>query len=238
MLFYDKSSTMSHGGLSPALGFRPQYDPESNLIKVDDTNEKLLRSIDVFLHRYEELKDEVVSFKNTSTRKTSFNYNDIIKGTPCAKEKKFGYEESSPCVILKINRVYGWTPEYYDVPPKEALATPLNDDELRIANEIKFLYISCEGEYPFDKDQLNGEIDYYSEFNSTKIGGIKINHFPYLNQDNYLSPLVFAHFRGVPKNVLVKVRCKLWGKNIDNTDDYNLKGMTEFDFFVESKKTN
>ena len=236
--FYSDESTMAIGGLSPALGFRPQYDPESNLIKVDDTNDKLLRSMDIFLSRYDELKDEVVSFRNSSSRTTSFNYNTIIKDTPCAREKNFGYDDVSPCVILKINRIYGWTPEYYDVPPEEALPIDrqLDEEEKRFANATKFLFISCEGEYEHDKDQLNGEIDYYSEFPSKKIGGIKINHFPYLNQENYLSPLVFAHFGRVPKNVLVKVRCKLWAKNVDNTDNYNLKGMTEFDFYVESKK--
>ena len=237
--FYDKTSAMSHGGhLFPGLGFRPQPDPESNLIKVDDTNEKLLRSLDVFLDKYEKLKKKTVVMSKVTNRTSSFDYNLIINGTPCAREKHFGFDEASPCVIIKINKIYGWIPEPFDIPPSEAFVGNLTEKEQKIANETKFLWVSCEGEYAFDKDQLFGEIDYYSEFPSRKIGGVKINHYPYRNQANYLSPLVFAHFRGVTKDTLVKVRCRLWAKNMGEKDEYNLKGMTEFDFYVQPKKVN
>ena len=231
--YYDKTSVMNHGGgITPGLGFRPQYNPENDLIEFDTPTEKnkILKSLKVFLDNYEEKKDEVVIMSDITNRTASFNYHDIIDGTPCAVEKNYGYDTTAPCIILKINRIYGWKPVPFDVPPKE-LNIDLTEQQVKIANETKFLYISCEGEEPFDKDNI-GDVKYYSLFPSNEIGGIPINYFPYRNQDNYLSPLVFVHFESLVPQTLVKVKCLLWGKNVDNTDEYNLKGMAKFELFI------
>lgn len=39
-----------------------------------------------------------------------------LLGTQCSQKNNFGYSSGNPCVILKLNRIYGWVPEPYDNP--------------------------------------------------------------------------------------------------------------------------
>lgn len=39
---------------------------------------------------------------------------DVNKWKPCHVENEFGYHKSTPCIFLKLNRIYGWIPEYYN----------------------------------------------------------------------------------------------------------------------------
>lgn len=34
----------------------------------------------------------------------------------CNRDQFFNYHKNSPCIFLKLNKIYGWTPEYYDDP--------------------------------------------------------------------------------------------------------------------------
>ncbi len=54
-----------------------------------------------------------------------------------------------------------------------------------------------------------------------------------MNQKNYLSPLVFVHFKEVSTNTLITVLCKAYAGNIDNTDNQNQRGMIKFQLYVE-----
>jgi sodium/potassium-transporting ATPase subunit beta len=31
----------------------------------------------------------------------------------CSRQNSYGYKSASPCVFLKLNKIYGWVPEYY-----------------------------------------------------------------------------------------------------------------------------
>lgn len=37
-----------------------------------------------------------------------------LLGTQCTKEELFGYERGRPCIVLKLNRIFGWVPEPYN----------------------------------------------------------------------------------------------------------------------------
>lgn len=77
------------------------------------------------------------------------------------------------------------------------------------------------------------EIEYYSSLSSTKVGGIDFKYYPYTNQPNYISPLVFVHFKSISPNTLINVECKAYAGNIDNVDRLNQRGMTKFSLFVK-----
>ena len=34
-------------------------------------------------------------------------------GDLCTKERRFGYEEGRPCIIVKLNKIYDWMPQFY-----------------------------------------------------------------------------------------------------------------------------
>lgn len=35
---------------------------------------------------------------------------------PCSQANGYGYPKGKPCIFLKLNKIYGWTPEIYDAP--------------------------------------------------------------------------------------------------------------------------
>ena len=77
------------------------------------------------------------------------------------------------------------------------------------------------------------EIEYYSSLSSRKVGGIDFKYYPYTNQPDYISPLVFVHFKTISANTLINVECKAYAGNIDNVDRLNQRGMTKFSLFVK-----
>lgn len=39
---------------------------------------------------------------------------DIKAWSPCTKENNYSYHKSSPCIFLKLNKIYDWLPEFYN----------------------------------------------------------------------------------------------------------------------------
>lgn len=39
---------------------------------------------------------------------------DIKNWHPCTQENNYNYHRSAPCIFLKLNKIYGWIPEYYN----------------------------------------------------------------------------------------------------------------------------
>ena len=92
-------------------------------------------------------------------------------------------------------QIYGWKPEPYTNDsqiPKDAPSslrtqiTELTTTQPKMMGQM--VWLSCEGENPADKENL-GEIAYHP------FPGYPTYHFPYENQDDYLSPAVFAHLK-------------------------------------------
>ena len=210
---------------NPGLGFRPQITPDNDLILVNEDYKTPVTFLELFLQTYYgEHKND--TFTGAHSQKVTFNYEQIIKDTPCAREKSFGYATGMPCVVLKLNRIFGWLPKSGPTAdyPFSVAKTMTNSPE-------KFVFVHCTGEGSNDMDNL-GEIEYYSTYTSKNVGGISFKYFPFRNQPDYLSPLVFAHFKNVSRHTLVNVECRAYAKNIDNTDRRNRRGMVRFQLYV------
>ena len=142
-------------------------------------------------------------------------------GPACTQAQNFSFALGQPCLLLKLNRIYGWLPEpYQERPaewPQEAEFAPGN------------IHITCEGQHDADKEHL-GKLEYFPQ------GGIETKYYPFLNQPGYQSPYVMVHFKEPKLNTLIYVECKAWAKNIAH-DRYNRKGMTTFELFIEKADT-
>eukprot|EP00095_Tigriopus_kingsejongensis_P003906 maker-scaffold85_size395806-snap-gene-0.8 protein:Tk03906 transcript:maker-scaffold85_size395806-snap-gene-0.8-mRNA-1 annotation:"sodium potassium-transporting atpase subunit beta-2" len=89
----------------------------------------------------------------------------------CTKDENYGYKNGKPCVLLKLNRIYGWTPDLYtnssDMPEK---APPSLITYIKKKEEAKdpmvgnMVWLSCEGENPADRENI-GQIEWCSNFN-------------------------------------------------------------------------
>jgi hypothetical protein len=88
--YYNEESVMNWKGVSPGIGYRPQIDLESKLISInitnDDSREEFKRSMDIFLRKYDESKEN--DFKGAQAVLQTFDYTSIIDGTPCSKQNK------------------------------------------------------------------------------------------------------------------------------------------------------
>ena len=96
----------------------------------------------------------------------------------------YEYDKSKPCVLIKINKIYGWKPEPYR--PNDPLPAELLSYETQVRTSLNNVFILCHGEFQVDID-FTGELTYYSLTpdgeGQPKIGFITFFYFPYKNQD-------------------------------------------------------
>ncbi|KER32388.1 hypothetical protein T265_01611 [Opisthorchis viverrini] len=122
---------------------------------------------------------------------TSACFFDLKWSYRCNVNRQFGYDDSSPCVILTLNRIYGWLPSSSDG-----------------------VQVCCQGASPNDDDLL-GTLCFYDALIhdeggcARRCGTFPHQYYPYLNQNSYQSPLVFLEIRNPRKNVLIRIQCEI-----------------------------
>ncbi|XP_015911861.1 sodium/potassium-transporting ATPase subunit beta [Parasteatoda tepidariorum] len=209
-------------GTNPGLGFRPLPHPDnvdSTLIWFTHGSARewdyWVTSLDQYLQPYtggrqfgEHVRSCDFSSHYPEPHVCNFHLEDISQF--CSKANNFGFDVGRPCILLKINRIYGWKPE-----PYSNFSLPATMPEhVRTSYDPNYVYISCDGENPADKENI-GPITYYPPN-----GGIPNYYFPFTNLDGYLSPFVFVRFMKPATGVLINIECKAWAANIkhDRTD--------------------
>jgi len=238
-------------GDNPGVGFRPlphNKDIESTLIwfRHGDDNgswKTWVDRLEKFLEPYKNdtVKDMGIECGELATKKPGhkqicqINRNELFQGD-CTSENGFGYRKGAPCIILKLNRIYGWTPIPYDAESDKVL---LDEDEVpqeirtmmedNINNERTDLnnriWIQCNGENPADVENA-GDFKYYPD------QGFSVNYFPYENQDGYVSPAVFVQLVNPRKGVMIAIECKAWAKNIKH-DSMERRGLAHFELMID-----
>lgn len=237
-------------GSNPGVGFRPMPDQdknsESTLIWYNMGNER-----DVSFWT-----DQLDDFMEKSKVPPGADANNVIDcslGTgagshrvcrvpldvlgECTSEKKFGYPEGKPCVLIKLNKIYDWEPAPFGVDHGKYDASKLEEDldeyvnmddgmPERLKNHIiaevkskpgqeldvlKTVWLSCDGENVGDRENLPADKIILKPHQ-----GIPGYFFPFRNQKNYKSPFVMVQL-DVPegsRHTLINVECRAWAKNI------------------------
>lgn len=151
--------------------------------------------------------------------------------------KHFGYDTGTPCVLLKLNKIFGLENDHYNgtVPMPPKMPKKLQD-HIGNQNDKNQVWVNCEGKYPADKEMLadNGAITYHP--NSK---GFPSNYFPYMGQEDYLSPLVAVKFSPNKKNAigqLIHIECRAWAQNI-GYDRRDKIGISVFELHIMDQKT-
>lgn len=134
----------------------------------------------------------------------------------CSESQNFSYHLGKPCILVKLNRIYGWKPNPYMFRPKDyPIQAPFREGQIQI---------TCEGQSSVDKENI-GPIDYYPQ-------GIETKYFPFTNQPGYQSPFVMVHFKNPRPGVLIFIECKAWAKNIEH-DRAKSRGMVTFQLLID-----
>ncbi|XP_013079015.2 sodium/potassium-transporting ATPase subunit beta-like isoform X2 [Biomphalaria glabrata] len=219
-------------GGNPGLGFRPMPDFKTTLIRASNdskTIEAYVNNINKILQKYKNQTNAVDCSSINETRPLArdhcyFNISALTEH--CNEGNGYGLKDGQPCVLLKLNKVFGWTPNPWT---KMEIQT-----DSRVPNSIKDVYspnqiwVHCHGENAGDVDNLGHatEVKYYPQ------QGFPVAYYPYLNQENYTSPLVFVQFRNLTKHVGLMVECIALDRNI-KVDKKDKEGCIHFELMVD-----
>lgn len=231
-------------GTSPGMGFRPisNRTEEGSLIWYDAKNETSVRKwtelIDDYLKLYIDSSQLPGGGRNQVV--CSFEKNpgpdqvcavEVDKWGPCSRANGYGYNKSSPCFFLKLNRIYGWEAEYYSDVNNLPSEMPDNlKDYIRRRDqaELQQIWVSCEGDHPADKEMLPSNFDYYPT------RGFPHYYYPYMNVEGYLSPLVAVQVPHPVGNILINIECRAWAKNINyNGANSKREGSVHLEIMVD-----
>lgn len=223
---------------NPGMGFRPMPNVESTLIKFSagnpSTYAKHIKNLQALLDSYAPKKNEtnVIDCNNNEpdlSKKEVCEFDVATTlGSVCTAKNDYGYKDGTPCVLLKVNKVYGWQPVGFD---NETLAN-VDDRHAQEAKEKlgarlspEYIGVTCEGENEGDADNVF-KVSYFPE------KGFSYQYFPYYNYPNYMPPLVFVQLN-VRKGALIQVWCKIWAKNVKHHKN-DKAGSTHFELLVDN----
>lgn len=236
-------------GRSPALGVRPspmdaKIDSSMILYKYDEEKDKngiegwlswqnrtkiFLDQHQAPLNKYKYCQELNITEEDDKNCIWAFRREQL---GVCGKGN-FGYEEGKPCVIIKLNRIFGLEHEYYGAKPKDypddfpaELAKHIAEQENK-----EQVWVNCQGENPADNDMM-GDISYFP-----KERGFPSKYFPYLNQVGYQSPLMAIKFENPTKGMLLHIECRAWAKNI-GYDRRDKLGKAHFELMIYDDATN
>ncbi|XP_055340206.1 sodium/potassium-transporting ATPase subunit beta-2-like [Paramacrobiotus metropolitanus] len=205
-------------GTTPGMGFRPRPpDPESQLLWINSTAKQMyIDQLKTFLAPYTNqatnngplLDCSPMSLTpNTTVTQPDDTHSDYVCKFDmsllgaCAEKYDFGYNTNQPCVLLKINKIYGWFPNVMTPVPSEVTAFQ-QSIQLISPPDSQSIPVTCAGETELDSALL-GPLAMYP-------ASLPQSFFPYQGQANYLSPVVMLQFLDLPRDVIVNVRCKFW----------------------------
>jgi len=221
-------------GVHPGMGFRPR-PPDS---KIESTliwftsgkhgNYKhWVDSLDDYVKPYKKSTEASIGAGEAITscgagpaekgKFCPFIYKEAFKdvATNCTADDQYGYDKGQPCVLVKINKIFGWVPKPWAEYPAQA----------KYKGPAGGILIQCEGENPADKENI-GPISY------TPNQQIRVDHYPYTNQPGYLAPFVFVQFLQPSRGVLINVECKAWAENIKYSRQER-EGSVHFELLVD-----
>jgi len=239
-------------GSNPGVGYRPMPHTdniESTLIwfrhgKTNGNFEPWVQRLNESLKDYinedhqkakEGSKNHPVECLETKGSGTSgickINQEKLFQGR-CNESQNYGFADGRPCILIKLNKIYGWEPQPYknvtempaDIPPviRESFLQNIEDGKEHLNEKV---WLHCDGENPADKEHI-GPITYYPD------RGFSADFYPFENQDQYLAPVVFAALDDPDKGVMIAIECKAWANEIER-DSMDRKGLVHFELMID-----
>ncbi|XP_047507404.1 sodium/potassium-transporting ATPase subunit beta-2-like [Pieris napi] len=228
-------------GNNPGMGHRPVVFEEGALIwyRLDNgtSYKKYTDNLDEFLAPYKNKSllinkgENQVDCQQKRPHAGEVCAFDTSLLGPCSSENDYGYADGTPCLIIKLNKIYDWQPQFYDDPGD--LPSNMPPDILNYINTTKTpqerrqVWLSCKGERPADTESL-GPLRYWP------YPGLPEIYFPYNNTPGYLSPLVAVQLLNPIRGQIINIRCRAWARNIVFTESLKERmGSTHLEIMVD-----
>jgi len=211
---------------NPGMGFRPRPDEDKTLIKFSKSNNATynpyIDDLTAFLNPenvantyrkgqsekdYQECDDSGPQVNATYADKPcKFRVDDYKELMDECVNTNFGYEEGTPCIAIKLNKIYEFVPKL---------------------TEGDYLKFECKGEYAADQDNI-GPVRYFPR------DGVPLSFFPFVGQKGYLSPLVFVKLDQPQTGVLLQIVCMPTNaENIIQNKMYNGDGRVTLEVLID-----
>ncbi|XP_026321299.1 sodium/potassium-transporting ATPase subunit beta-1-like [Hyposmocoma kahamanoa] len=190
-------------GTSPGLAYRP-YPAEADSP----------RAIDEYKWKF--LRDNVTAHEDFQRRLATFLDPRGHEQPSCSRNDSYGFPDS-PCFVIKLNKMLGWSPEYYSV---SELPEDMPEDlrqHITGLNSVQSqqIWVSC-----LDEEGGNKTVVEYP-WGRGLVGFITVVK---------IKPTV---------DHLTKVRCRAWAKNIrynGSLKDNLAAGYTRIQMLIASKR--
>ncbi|XP_046695206.1 sodium/potassium-transporting ATPase subunit beta-2b isoform X1 [Silurus meridionalis] len=233
----DNKPTYQDRLATPGMMIRPTGTDLEIIYKKEDTEswESHVQALNNFLSTYNDsvqeqtnvectpdnyfFQEDSDSVKNIPKRSCQFKRSMLAdcSGTP---DRFYGYQEGTPCIIIKLNRVIGM------LPGKDGLAPAVSCGPKKYKIDLD--------EWGDDSDKI-GEVAYFPPN-----GTFNLMYFPYYGkkaQVNYSQPLVAVKFLNITLNTDVNVECKISGMRIQaNNERDKFAGRVSFKLRINSNK--
>ncbi|CAG5127547.1 unnamed protein product [Candidula unifasciata] len=213
---------------NPGMGYGPMPDIETTLIHVTKEGRKsYVDHINKMLADYNQTNlDNTDCSRINSTRPNEpisceVNFKELTKN--CNEENGYGFLDGKPCILLKLNRIFGWEPQVWT--PAEAQGVRAIPDAIKHHYTDDRIWIDCHGENPADNDNL-GPLEYSPQ------QGFPKAFYPFKNQKDYRSPLVFVKFNNFTSHLGFMIECKALAKNIE-VDRAEKEGSVHFELLID-----
>ena len=201
-------------GNSPGMGYRPMHpNAEITSISYTPSNEENVNFwgnvITDFLKPYDDESDTIIDCDYGTELNENKTCRFTVKLGDCQKDQ-YGFGSNKPCMFFKLNKVFNWLPEPYQMSEiqENAMGMPANLTQMILGMKPQEansnVWVSCEAAEP------------HADVTLTYDGhpGFPNYYFPFLNQKSYHSPLVVMQIHNMPTGALVRINCRLWAKNI------------------------
>ncbi|CAG9567587.1 unnamed protein product [Danaus chrysippus] len=173
-------------GANPGVSYRPRPRDEIT-VQYDAQNSS------AYEYYTSELAELLEQYKNESW---------VTSKKECTSEDNFGFPHS-PCLFIKLNKIYGWKPQYYENDFPEDMSPDLVQYITMLPEaERQQLWVSCWLEH-----------DTGARLQYPWGRGLAGRFYPYLNQQGYTPPLIALKVTP-PVNTLNIIRCRVWAKNV------------------------
>ncbi|KAK6635538.1 hypothetical protein RUM44_000790 [Polyplax serrata] len=181
-------------GSTPLLNYFPLLDSRSLLwLSPYRSFEEYVNEIDTVFEGY---------------KKADENFNTTEFGQ--CSQAPYGYNNSTPCIFIRINRMISWKPTPYQSDDKLPANTPPVIEKLIKNSSEPRIWVYCEGTTAKDRDHMKP--DFY-DFQGSE--GFNASGFPYTRQHNYVDPIVSIMLKDLPKKIIFSFTCSAWSKNVD-----------------------
>lgn len=199
---------------NPGLSFVPRtyhdelrptiiYDPSN-----DQSSSPYVNSINKLWKAYDPRPSNAVDCQNDGVFRKADDppclFDLAATNTSCSPDDRWGYNTNSPCILLKLNRMFHWRPQ----PPESFEGLP---------EGLRSYIFNKSSEDPETALSQNAWV--WCESEDVKIEqlspGLPLSFFPYHMQEGYLSPLAPVRLLDLKAGQKVKVDCRVWAKNVE-----------------------